>query len=56
MSKEVVSVIDTYLVKALLITFDDIANISGQNTASSIVLAALRNFLALPRKNVLMSA
>lgn len=56
MSKEVISIIDTYLVKALLIAFDDITNISGQNCAASIVLAAMRNLLSLPKKNVLMSA
>lgn len=40
----------------MLIVFDDIGNISGFNCAASIVLAAMRNLLALPRKNVLMSA
>lgn len=40
--------------KALLIVFEDIANISGVNEGASVVLAVLRNFIALPRKNVLM--
>ena len=34
--------------------FEDIANISGVNEGASVVLAVLRNFIALPRKNVLM--
>jgi hypothetical protein len=56
MSKEVISILDSHLITSLLITFDDITNISGLNTAASIVLAAMRNLLALPKKNVLMSA
>jgi hypothetical protein len=54
MSKEVISILDHYLIKSLLITFDDITNINGLNTAASIVLATLRNLLSLPKKNVLM--
>lgn len=54
MSKEVVSIIDTHLLKSLLIIFDDVTNVSGSNLAATIVLAAMRNLLSLPRKNVLM--
>ncbi len=54
MSKEIISILDNYLIKSLLITFDDITNINGLNTAASIVLATLRNLLSLPKKNVLM--
>lgn len=40
----------------MLIAFDDITNLSGQNTAASIMMAVMRNLLSLPKKNVLMSA
>lgn len=56
MSKQVINVIDTHLVKCLLIAFDDITNLSGQNASASIMMAVMRNLLSLPKKNVLMSA
>lgn len=55
MNKEVMGVIDQYVVKSMLIVFDDITNISGQNTAAGIVLGILRNMLSLPKKNYFIS-
>lgn len=55
MSKEVVNIIDTHLIKCLLIAFDDITNISGLNYAASIVMAVMRNLLSMPKRNVLMN-
>ena len=54
MSKQVVSIIDSSLIKSLLILYDDVTNVSGSNIAASIVLATMRNLLSLPRKNALM--
>ena len=55
MNKDVVGVIDNYVIKSLLILFDDVTNISGQNTAAGIVLSTLRNLLSLPKKNYFIS-
>ena len=56
MNKEVMAAIDTYVYKSMLIVFDDITNISGQNSAAAIVLGILRNLLSLPKKNYFISA
>jgi hypothetical protein len=55
MSKDVVNIIDNYLIKSLLIAFDDLNNVSGQNSSASTMLAVMRNLLSLPKKNVLMT-
>ena len=56
MNKEVMGVIDTYVIKSMLIVFDDITNISGQNSAAGVILGILRNLLSLPKKNYFISA
>ena len=56
MNKEVVSIIDSHVIKSMLVLFDDLTNISGQNTAAGITLGILRNLLSLPKKNYFISA
>lgn len=50
MNRDVVELITTKIIKACLITVDDLTSIIGSNEASTLMLALLRNLLSLPKR------
>jgi hypothetical protein len=50
MNRDVIELINTKVIKACLITVDDLANIIGVSEASTLMLGLLRNLLSLPKR------
>lgn len=56
MNREVQELINGSIVKAMLISQDDLGNLVGSNSASALLLGLLRNLLSLPRRQAYLSA